>query len=343
MDIPGLLASFSTTFSVFAILSLSLNLEYGYAGQSNFGKVFFYSIGCYVAGYISTLFLLYFRGLRVDVGSAEAIYLRLSVAASDPALNALAFMVALVVAFILAGIAGYFASYPALKLREEFLGMTLLVVGEIARTVIRGEASFSGGSEGIAGIPNPFIWIDDVTVEYLSFAGVALGLLLLTYVVVDRLANSPYGRLLKSVRDDDIAAASLGKRVPTVRGQVLAVSSGFSGVAGVLYAYYSGFVQADSFTPLLTFIIFAMVIVGGNGNLKGSLLGAALISGIDLVTRVAALGWQSQLFNPNYASYLVYAVIIIVILIFRPKGLIPEKPIRTPAWDLLDEKENGRA
>jgi len=343
VDIPGLVASFMTFFGIYAILSLSLNLEYGFGGQPNFGKVLFYSIGAYVAGYVSTLFLLYLRGQMVPIASFEATILRAATAESDPLANALTFIASIVVAFILAGIIGYFASFPALKLREDYLGITLLVIAEMARIVIRGAEEFSGGTQGIGGITNPFIWIEDVKIRYLSYALLVWVFVILAYITINRLANSPYGRLLKSVRDDEMASQSLGKKVPLVKGQVLVVGSAFSGMAGVLYTFYSGFVQADGFIPIVTFTIWVMVIVGGTANVKGSIIGALIISVIDLITRVAAIEIQTvvqfTLFDPNYLRYIAYSILIILTLMFRPKGLIPEKPVKTPAQDLINKKK----
>ena len=347
IDILGLAASFTTFFGVYAILSLSLNLEYGFAGQPNFGKVLFYSVGAYLAGYLSTLFLLYLRGQMVDMGSSQAIVLRGAAAESDPLINAVSFVASIFVAFVFTGFVGYVASFPALKLREDYLAITLLVAGEIVRIFVRGQEWFSGGTQGIAGIANPFIWIADVKIRYLSYALVVLGIAASTYICIVRLTNSPYGRLLKSIRDDDMAASSFGKKIPRVRGQVLAVGSGFTGVAGVLYTYYSGFVQADAFVPVVTFAVWVMVVVGGTANVRGSFLGALIVSVIDIVTRVFAFEIQGSmkgmLFDPDYLRYIVYAVLIIVTLMFRPSGLIPERPVKTPAWDVINEERKTLA
>jgi branched-chain amino acid transport system permease protein len=347
IDILGLAASFTTFFGVYAILSLSLNLEYGFAGQPNFGKVLFYSVGCYVAGYISTVFLLYLRGIStsIGIGSSEAIVLRGVAAQSEPLINAASFGVSLIVGFVFAGFVGYVASFPALKLREDYLAITLLAAGEIVRIVIRGVEWFSGGTQGIAGVTNPFIWISDVKIRYLAYALVVLGFALLTYVCISRLTNSPYGRLLKSVRDDDLASSSFGKKIPRVRGMVLVVGSGFAGIAGVLYTYYSGFVQADAFVPVVTFSVWVMVIVGGSANIRGSFVGALIVSVVDTTTRVFGLQIQSSmpgvLFDPSYLRYIAYAALIVLILMYRPSGLLPEKPVRTPAWDVIGEESSA--
>lgn len=345
VDIIGAASSFATFFGVYAILSLSLNLEYGFAGQPNFGKVLFYSVGCYMAGYISTVILLNLRGVAVGMASPEALIMRGAVAQSDPLLNAASFVVALIVGFVFAGCVGYVASFPALKVREDFLAITLLAAGEIVRIVVREIDWFSGGTQGVSGIPNPFIWISYPQTRYLAYALLVLGLTLLTYICISRLASSPYGRLLKSVRDDETASSSLGKNIPRVRGMVLFIASGFAGIAGVLYTYYSGFVQADAFIPAVTFAIWVMVIVGGSANINGSLAGALIVSIIDISTRVFSLEIQGsvlgRIFDPNFSRYVIYGVLVAVVLLYRPTGLLPEKPIRTPAWDVIGEESNA--
>jgi branched-chain amino acid transport system permease protein len=345
IDILGILTSFATFLGVYAILALSLNLEYGYAGQPNFGKVLFYSVGCYLAGFISTVFLIYLGGQTVPgIGSYQATVLRGISGASQPFLNAAGFIVALIVGFVFAALVGYVASFPALKLREDYLGMTLLVAGEIVRIIVRGQTWFSGGAQGIAGVPNPFIWIGDAKLRYLSYAVLVLGFALLTCFCMIKLTNSPYGRLLKSVRDDDLAAASFGKNVPRIRGGVLAIGSGFAGVAGVLYTYYSGFVQADAFIPAVTFAVWVMVIVGGTANMKGAFAGAVIISSIDTLTRIFGIEFQGSLpflIDPTYLRYIAYAILIILVLMYRPSGLIPEQPVKTPAWRVATEEKRS--
>lgn len=344
VDILGLISSFTIFFSVYAILSLSLNLEYGVAGQPNFGKVLFYSIGCYTSGYISSVFLLYLTGHMVAIGSSEAIVLRGSIAESEPLINAVAFISSIAIAFIFGALAGYVASFPALKLKGDYLGITLLAAGEIFRIVIRGQESFSGGTQGIAGIPNPFIWISDVKLRYLSYALICLICAICIYLYMIKLVNSPYGRLLESIRDNEMASLSFGKKVSWIRGQVMMLGSGFAAIAGVLYSYYSGFVQADAFLPVVTFVVWVMVFMGGTANIKGSFLGALVISAIDLATRVVSFELQSKLgtmaFHIDYLRYIAYAILIILILMFKPSGLIPEKPIETPAWSAINEEKS---
>jgi branched-chain amino acid transport system permease protein len=148
--------------------------------------------------------------------------------------------------------------------------------------------------------------------------------------------------LLKSVREDELASSSFGKNVPRVRGMVLGVGSGFAGMAGVLYTFYSGFIQADSFLPAITFAVWVMVIVGGSANLKGSLVGALIVSAIDTTTRVFSFQIQASMpsitIAPDYFRYIAYAVMILLVLMYRSKGLLPEKPTKTPAWAVIGKE-----
>jgi len=168
-----------------------------------------------------------------------------------------------------------------------------------------------------------------------AFSLVALGLALGVFLLMERLSNTPFGRMLKSVRDDELVANVLGKRTPLVKAQILAVGSGVAAIAGVLWGFWYQTVAADDFIPQTTFLVVAMVLLGGAGNHRGALLGAIVMTVLDHVTRpsfYAILGFEVRLpFDINYLRYILIGMLIVLILRFRPEGLLPEKPVRTPA------------
>lgn len=342
VDILGFAISLATNMGIFVILSISLNLEYGFAGLPNFGKVAFYGLGAFAAAWVSSL-LIVFSGVSLPlIGSPLATTLRTNLAIANPALNSGLFVLAMFVGGALAGALGFLFSFPSIRLRGDFLAMTLLVFAEIFRNIIRNFPTVSGGTEGIIGITTPFIWVNDVTSRYLLFAVVVWVVALAICVYSLFLTNSPYARLLKSIRDDQEASANLGKRVTFFKTQVLVLGSAFAGIAGVLYTYYSGAVQADGFIPAITFIVWVMVILGGSGSIKGSLIGALVVTSIDQGTIVlngfvvgsAILGG----FNFSYVRYILYALIVIVVLLYRPKGLSAEQPVKTVGWKTLESE-----
>jgi len=336
VDLSFLLPLLATTFGIFLILAISFNLEYGYAGQPNLGKVFFYSIGAYVAGALTTHALWALAGSPANIPFLEDAggVVRFEVARANPAAILGLFVASLVVGGLAGAAFGWLASYPALRLRGDFLAIVLIAVGEVSRVFVFNYEPIAGGVFGLSGVPNPFSWLPP-RVSDAVYAVVVLVIAFGVYVYAVRLTKSPYGRLLKSVRDDELASNVYGKATPKVKGHVLMLAGGLAAVAGVLYVFYVQTVYAGDFIPLVSFVVITMVIVGGVANHKGVLLGAAFITLIDLVTRpvfptLFDIYWRPP-FDMNYVRYLTVGLIIIVVLMFRPKGLIPERPVETAA------------
>ena len=350
MNLTPLIVSFLVFYGLYFILSLSLNLEYGYAGQPNFGKVFFYSVGAYTAGAVTAHTLRWVSfgplgetlGLQpvADVCSAAAAVVREQLAAAHPGLMAAIFLGALVLAALLGGAAGYLLSYPALRVREVYLAMVLLIVAEISRSYVRANSSIACGAHGLVGIPNPLLWIDDPGVRGYMYAAIVLIVAGFLYVAAERLGNSPFGRVLKAVRDDELAAQVLGKRVARIKGQVMAIGSGMAAVAGVLYAFHVQFVGAEDFIPVITFNVLAMVILGGAANHKGVALGALILTAVDRMSRTSFLvlfGLQLP-FDVNYLRYVIIGALLVGLIMFRLQGLLPERPVRTPAVEVFERR-----
>ena len=320
-----------TFYAVYLILSLSLNIIYGYCGIPNFGHVFFQSIGAYVAGNLTanTLNILFLGGGELcDIATAEA---RRNLLIANPPLAIGIFVFSLVVGAGVGGAFGYIASYPALRLKEDYLAITLIFIGEIGRIVARNEVGIACGLVGLTGIPNPFIWVGDPNLSLIIYTIVTITIAAAIFLYLQRLANSPFGRLLKSVRDDEIAAASLGKDVAKARGMAMIIGSAVAAVAGVLKVFYAQGVFADDYIPLTTFIVLSMVILGGMANNKGVILGALIITLLDFLVAPSfflLLGIAIQ-FDITYIKYIITGVVIIAVLLFRPQGLIPEKPVDT--------------
>jgi branched-chain amino acid transport system permease protein len=315
-------------------LALSFNLEYGYTGQPNLGKVFFLSIGAYVAGAVVAHTIAALTGYGEDLFTARAANARLLYAAANPGAILGLFAAILVLASLAGAAFGVLASYPALRLRGDFLAIVLIAVGEVGRVFVRTYQPIAGGNIGTGGVPNPFVFLGDRTGR-VAFSLVALGLALVVFLLVQRLSNTPFGRLLKSVRDDELVSNVLGKRAPQVKALVLAVGSGVAAIAGVLWAFWYQTVAADDFVPQTTFLVVAMVLLGGAANHRGALVGAIAMTVMDHVTRpsfYAILGLEVRIpFDINYLRYILIGLLIILILRFRPEGLLPETPVRTPA------------
>ncbi len=335
------ISSFLILFSIYLIMSLSLNLEYGYAGVPNFGHVFFMSIGAYVAGVLTARALDFFSGSTAGYCSGQAADIRGNFAVAHPEISIGLFVVSLILGAIIGGLFGYIGAYPALRLKEDFLAITLIFIGEIGRIIARNEDWLVCGLTGLTGIANPFKWVENVHMRSIIYTALTLAFAVLIYVYTERLVQSPYGRLLKSIRDDEIAAMALGKEVPKIRGLVMIIGSSLAAIAGVLRTFYLQSVVADDFLPLVTFIVLSMVILGGMANNKGVIVGTLIMMILDMFISPSFFAMMGVIveFDITYLKYVLIGVIIILVLMFKPEGIIPEGPVRTPAVELSMQAE----
>ena len=300
--------------------------------------MFFYSIGAYVAGILIANVLSVLAGWTGEPFGAPAARARFEYAVANPGVILGLFLAALVLGGFAGGAFGLLASFPALRLRGDFLAITLIAVGEVSRVFVHAYEPLAGGAIGILGVPNPFVWISGpdipVTAQRLAYTAVVLGIMVLCLLYAERLSNAPFGRLLKSVRDDELVADVLGKRTRRVKGTVLMIGNAMAGVAGVLYAFHAQSIVAGDYIPQVTFLVLAMVLLGGAANHRGALLGAFVLTIVDRFTQppvlaIAGIFWDSPI-DLNYLRYIAIGLLLILVLMFRPKGLIPEGPVRTP-------------
>lgn len=343
-DLVGATLSFATFFGIYALLALSLNFQYGIAGLPNFGQVLFYGIGAYASGVISSTLIMWALSLNVaNYCNVLAQGLRMTSASNNAGLAVGASLLGIVAAALLAALFGFILSYPAVRIQEEwYLALVLLIAGEVIRTIVRNYSGFGGvcGISGLGGVPSPFQWISNVTEQYFSFTIFVLGLVAIAYFYFQRTLNSPYGRMLKSIRDDDIAARTLGKNVTRARIQVMVIGSAFAGVAGALFTYYSNYVVADNFIPVVTFNVWVMIVLGGLGNNKGALLGTLIVTFLQKLLSIMAITIPiaNAALVLNYSVYVIEGVIFILLLIYKPKGLLVEEPVKTPANIVLESE-----
>ena len=316
--IIAVFASINTSYTLdlifflafYGIAALSLNLEYGYTGLSNFGQVGFIAVGAYTAGVLSAAF-------------------------------GVPFPICVIVAAIAAAAVGAFIAIPTVKLREDYLGMSTIIIGEMIRILIRNTPTNSvwGGVFGLRGIKPPFAFISNTFERTVLYVGLSSALFLLTYLILERWGNSPLGRVLKSIRDDELASRSIGKFTYRYKVLALTLGSALAGIAGALYAFYFLYLNPDTFLPLITFLIWVMVIIGGMANNAGVILGTAIVILINRITQIAK-DYINLPLEPNYFQAMLVGLLIILFLMFKPQGLVSEKPVRTPAWKVLEEEES---
>ncbi len=289
-----------------AIVALSLNLEYGFAGLGNFGKAAFFLIGAY------TYALLIGTGLPFPLG--------------------------FIIAILVSGIAGFLISLPALRLGEDYLAIVTLTFGEILRLVVRAEHWIAGGVWGIT-IPRTFSWAGASSrMMIVANIGLVYFCLLLCFIFVQLVTNSPYGRVIRAIREDEVAAETLGKDRFKYKAQVFMLGSSLAGLGGALFAQYVQFIDPYMFMPMVTFTVWIMVILGGPANNWGALLGAVLVELFGRGTRIAK-DYLLLPVDPNNLQYMLLGLLILFILFYRPQGVLKENQIKTTAVGVASQWE----
>ncbi|MCC6005327.1 MAG: branched-chain amino acid ABC transporter permease [Thermofilum sp.] len=345
MDATFFLLDITVLYSVYMILSVSLDLEYGEAGLPNFAKAAFFALGAFSVGALSVRLGAFLLGVGIE-GDFKLNSLRYVMAinqsiSKDPLLGLTIFSMTLITAISVSSIAGVLASYPALRLREDYLGMLLIAFSETIRVIARNYEPLVGGTFGV-GVVDFLAWARAPQREQL-FLLISIVLASLVWIVYYRLSTSPFGRALRAIRDNELATESLGRDVVKLRMKVMVLGSAMASVAGVIYAYYVGMVNPDDFTTSKTFLVTLMVIIGGRGNPLGAIAGPAVYLAFD---RFIQFVKQRIIlpFDPNYLSYIILGAILILIVNKRPGGLVPEKPTITLPGEIkrLLRRENYR-
>jgi len=343
IDVTATLIALITYFGISALMALSLNLEYGLAGIPNFGQALFISIGAYTTGmtYTRLLPILAGRDAVNPCGStlAQALQLRAEIMQTQPGIGAVNIVITFLIAALVGGAVGYLLSYVTLRLKEEwYLALVLLVGGEITRIVVRGYSPIICGNNGLSGIAQPFSWLrGHGDLPAILFALLCVTFASGAYLYCERLTRSPYGRLLKAVRENDAVTAALGKDVSRIRAQVMFIGSVIAAVAGVLFALNVGFVSTNDYVVTLTLDMWVMVVLGGLGNNRGALVGAGVVTALDRATSILAIQLNKTNVNIefNYFQYIIFGIILLLMLRYRPQGLLPEPRRTTQAHEIL--------
>jgi branched-chain amino acid transport system permease protein len=336
-------------FCFFLIVSLSVNLEFGYSGIPNFGKVLFIASGGFISGALAYRLMYYVMSFKGDLFNYQALYIgQIDANLAQYPLEALALIAFMfVVAAVVSALFGYLASFPAIRLREDYLGMLLLAAGEFFAIFGVAYTPFLDGSLG-SFAPNPIGDIGtDLGDKDLFVLGVMALVALLIYIYSERVARAPLARTLRAVRDNEVASEAVGKDNVALRRRTLLVGSALAGIAAVLYlavipVMTPGTTSEATFNRVTdTFIPFAIVILGGAANNRGILVGTFVYILINNVfAQVAvALGPSVEgalgMFGLNNIEYILIGCVVIGILLWRPQGIIPEKPSLTMAKSKL--------
>jgi len=269
---------------IYLILAISLQLTIGFTGLLNFGHIAFYAIGAYVSALLALAgwpFWLYF----LAAGAVAMIF-------------------------------GFLLALPTNKLKGDYLALATLGFSFVVYAVAINWTGLTRGPLGLPGIPRPKIF-NFIFSSNISFLILTAIIALLAYLIIKKITTSPFGRVLEATRDNELAARVLGKNTFKIKSISLAASAFFAGIAGSLYASYITFIDPSSFSIMQLIPVLAIVIIAGLASLKGTIIATIIL--ILLPEPLRFIGFPSSIVGP--ARKIIYALILLLILIYRPKGL----------------------
>ncbi|MCX7961936.1 MAG: branched-chain amino acid ABC transporter permease [Burkholderiales bacterium] len=301
------LVFFACVVLILGIVTLGLNLQWGFTGLFNAGVAGFYAIGAFTHAILTAAPQPQYLG---NFG--------------------LPWIVGVVAAMAATAAAAWLVGVLTIRLRGDYLAIASFGIAVSIQLVTLNWEALTGGSQGITRIPKPLAGVFDTPLAfnlwYLALLAAIVGAL---YVALERIVRSPWGRVLRAIREDEAAAIALGKSARRYRLEAFVLGSTMMGLAGALYASFIGFVSAFDFLPIVTFQVWAMLIVGGSGNNRGALLGTFVVWGI--WTASGAL--VTKLVPPTYAAQgaavqvILIGLLLVLTLLFRPQGLIGEEAV----------------
>ena len=315
IEIGGLLSfltSFAIMASIYAIFSMGLNVQWGYTGLLNFGIAGFFAIGAYASAMITTPRP---TGVLAD-------YVDQAIGLNQP------FLVGVIGAAICSGILAALIGLLTLRLSGSYLAISTIGIAETIRIFFNNEPWLANGPEGLVGLPKPLHNLVEPRYYNYIYLVIVLAFLALIYIALEKGIRSPWGRVLRAVREDKVMASADGKDVFLFELQALVVGAMIMGTAGALYAHFSSAIQPGIFTPTFgTFIIWTMLSLGGTGNNKGAILGAFVVWAIwswstFFIGRVVPASFQTR---APFIRFVLIGVLLVVILLVRPRGLIGEE------------------
>lgn len=294
---------------IYALLSLGLNIHWGFTGLFNAGVAGFFAIGAYTSAILTS------PSLPGRVGGFE-----------------MPIVVGWIAAMVFAALIALPIGKVCLRFRSDYLAIATIGVAEIIRLVIRSEDWLTGGSRGITGIPRPFGDLAYMPSQ-LAYLALVVGAVLIVYLLVERQLRAPWGRMMRAVRDNETAAAAMGKRIEDRRLQAFIFGSAIMGLAGALFVHFNRSITPDAIDPMIaTFLIWIMLILGGSGNNRGAILGAVVIWTIWSVSEMLTDQLPTEIaIQAKYIRVFIIGLMLQLVLRFRPEGILPEEHKKKPS------------
>jgi branched-chain amino acid transport system permease protein len=321
----------AVTALAYVVMALGLNIVVGFAGLLDLGYVAFFAIGAYTCGWVAS-------GFATKINDGEGIHIGVGGFTENlPGIH-LNFLLVVVAAVITTALAGAIIGLPTLRLRGDYIAIVTLAFGEIIRVfalngneIKFGDYALTGGAQGITPVDKidlpfaePF-----TSLNLRPWFWTALAMVALVLFVNFRLRDSRLGRAWIAVREDEVAAVSMG--VPLVRTKLLAYATGaaFGGIAGAFLGSYLNTVNSEQFQFSFSIFVLAMVILGGLGSIWGVVLGAVVLSFVntylipDILNEVPSkIGLD---FDLTELSFGIFGFLLVIMMVLRPEGLLPER------------------
>jgi branched-chain amino acid transport system permease protein len=305
--IAAYLAFFLVIALYYALVCLGLNLQWGFTGLFNVGVAGFVAVGAYTSALLTGPdYPAHWGGLGLPVAVGWAG------------------------AMAAAGLSALLVGAVTLRLRHDYLAISTFGIAVVIQLVALNFAKLTGGPFGIASVPRPLAAPGGPPLRgNLLYLAVVAAVVVAVYAGLERLVRSPWGRVLRGIREDEAAAAALGKSPSRFRLQAFVIGSMIMGLAGAIYAHFVGYIAPEDFLPILTFQVWTMLVVGGSGNNTGAVLGGILVWGLwsasgALVTAVLPQEMQAR---GAALQVVLIGVVLAAVLLWRPRGLVGEEAV----------------
>jgi ABC-type branched-subunit amino acid transport system permease subunit len=306
------------------LLAFGLNIIVGYTGLLALGFAAFFAIGAYTYAFVASPQL-------VTINHPGGIHW--------------SFWIMLVVSAAVAAAFGVILGAPTLRLRGDYLAIVTLGFGEIVPQLFQNLDKWTGGPDGIAAIDQPTLFgynfgFNPTPYYYLYFVVICICLLLLTNLRYSRL-----GRAWMAIREDELAAEHMGINTMTAKLLAFSMGAAFAGIAGAIYAAKLSTVSPSGFDFNMSIMILAAIVLGGMGNLSGVLLGGGIIAMLNFLILPQASNWAHALGTKLNVAFLMsvdltqyrfmlYGIILVLVMLFRPEGLLPSATVRAELHDV---------
>jgi len=306
-DVFAYLVFFAVIAGTYALACLGLNLQWGTTGLFNVGVAGFVAVGAYTSAILTS-------------------------PPSPDRLGGLAWPIGAgwLGAALAAGVVALGVGAVTLRLRHDYLAIATFGIAVTIQLLAMNLVSLTGGPFGVHGVPRPFTGaVASPLGRNVAYVALVAALVAVVYAALERLVASPWGRVLRGIREDEAAAAALGKSAATFRLQAFALGAMVMGLAGAVYAHFIGFVAPEDFLSILTFQVWTMLVVGGSGNNRGAIAGAVAVwalwsaSGAALT---AVLPPELQARSAALQTVLI-GVVLAAVLLVRPRGLLGEATV----------------